>query len=341
MNRLTAVFLQQLYACAPQKQELLKRAQRELLLQLDRSLPELLSPGTLIASAKGQELRQQAARWKQQTEQCSRMEDITLLLEQLNALQKQEQRLHTETRQEINRSGFVDGTKLHLFYRSEQRDALQVLDEIIRIELFRIAVLGGAQRFNAVPPLAAVPDILADRLAYYKNCLMPVLLDLSDQMLYGCWAFRFQEESRAGPLGNLPGYLIAEPNPAKATGLLPGEYTVLPAAKGTLYQGVGSLTNLTPDTVEQAQRTSVQDHIPVAELAARLYHGDPVRALGDYFGNNPYIVDPYELFATADVARGALELAERGRTRHCFLCGKALKNRAPLCAACVEKVCLR
>lgn len=341
MNRLTAVFLQQLYACAPQKQDLLKRAKRELLLQLDRSLPELLSPSTLIASAKGQELRQQTVQWKQRTEQCSHMEDITFLLEQLYALQKQERQLHTETRREIQSSGFVDGTKLHLFYRSEQRNALQVLDEMIRIELFRIAVLGGAQRFKAVQPLAAVPDILADRLAYYKNCLMPVLLDLSDQVLYGCWAFRFQEESRTGPLGNLPGYLMAEPNPAKAAGLLPGEYTVLPTAKGAVFQGVGCLTNLTPDTVEWAQRVSVQDHIPVAELAARLYHDDPVRVLGDYFGSTPYIVDPYELFAAADVARGAQELAERGRTRRCFLCGKALKNQAPLCTACVEKVCLR
>lgn len=340
MNRLTAIFLQQLYGYVPQKRELLDRARRELLLQMDRALPELLSPGTLFGSSQGQKLRQQASRWKQQAEQCTRMEEIAPLLYQLQALEKQERQLHAQTRQEIQGSGFVDGTQLHLFYRSEQRDALRILNEVIRVELFRIAALGGAYRFKNVPPLAAVPDLLADRLAYYKNSLMPVLQDLSDQVLYGCWAFRFQAESAVGPLGKLPGYLITDPNPAKAA-LLPGEYTVLTTSRGTLYQGVGCLTNLTPDTVEQAQRGPVQDRIPVAELAARLYGDDPVRTLGDYFGNKPYIVDPYELFAAADVAKGAQALEDRGRARRCLLCGKALTKPVPLCASCVEKVCLR
>lgn len=340
MNRLTAVFLQELYTYAPQKQELLQRAKQELIRELEHTMAELISPSTVFGSVRGQELRQNIADWKQKVKQCTNMEDVSLLQTDLEKLKEKERQLRKETQSELQKSGFVDSARLHLFYFSEQKSALQILNEVIHVELFRIAVLTGARQFAKIPALASVPDSLSDRLIYYKNYLIPVLQSKDNRDLYGCWAFRFQENGHVGPLGNLPGYLITEPNLSKAEKLLPGEYTLLENPHGILYQGIGYLTNITPDTVEFVQRGQIKTYIPVAELAVYLYQNNPIRALESYFGSTPYLVDPYELFATANMAQEGRAMVARGRERKCFLCGQPVQNNTPLCSACAGKVCI-
>lgn len=338
MNFLTAVFLQQLYTYAPQKEELMQLARRELLRELDCSMPDAISPGTLFCTAQGQQLKREITEWKTKVEHCSRMEDVIRGLRSLQKLKDREERFHEETQREIRNPGFVDSARLHVFYHREQGEALRILNEVIHVELFRIVCLGGVRRFSRIPPLARVPDSLVERLAYYKDYLIPSITDLEENALYGYWAIRYQPDSRTGPRGKLPAYSIAEPKNSKGKQLLPGEYQKIPIVQGTLYQGIGCLTNLTPDTVERAQNMQVHDQIPVVELSSRLYRLDPIQALASYFRQEFYAVDAYELFAAADVAQSANTLMERGQTESCFLCGSAVKNNAPLCSSCVEKV---
>lgn len=340
MNRLTAVFLQQLYEYVPQKSELLQCAQKELLRQLEVSLSEAVSPGTVFFSTHAQQLKQKIEIWKSKAEGLCRVSQIGEFLEELEALCACERQLHEETQQQIRSTGFVDAARLHLFYHSEQRQALDVVNEMIRVELFRVAALGGPERFRRIPEVDTVPDTLTGRLGLWKQYIQPALQDLPDNLLYGCWAFQEQNSCPTGPLGKIPGYLLANPD-KKAAGLLPGEWKKIAGSKGYLYQGGGRLTNLTPNNVQQAQGKPLGTTVPVEQLAVRMRRCDPIQAMQDYFGNAPYSVDPYELFAAADLAASANTILERGQTGSCFLCGAPVRNNAPLCRHCVERVYIK
>ena len=340
MNRLTAIFLQQLYDYVPQKNELLQRAKKELLRQLDISMPEAVSPGTLFFSEHAQQFKGKMDAWKNKVQNLCRIEHVREFLSELEMLCARQKELHNETQRQIHSAGLVDVSKLHLFYRSEQKQALDVVNEMVRIELFRVVALAGPDRFCRIPPIDTVPDTLAGYLGYWKQWIDPALQNLPDHLLYGCWAFQEQECCPTGPLGKLPTYLPVKTNKKSGT-LLPGEWARNIGPRGNWYQGVGRLTNLTPDTVQWAQHQNIKQHIPVTELASRMHLLNPVQAMQAYFGQTPYSVDPYELFSTADLAATANTMLERGQTHSCFLCGGPVQDNAPLCARCVERTYIK
>ena len=338
MNRLTAVFLQQLYEYVPgRQQELLECMRRELQRQPDLSLPEETAPGTMFCSAQGKQLQRDLAGWKQQ---AAALEDGGLAVRQLKQLEdlcRQAADLRKETGHEIRGAGAVDPARLHLFCGPEQKQALAVVDELIRVDLFRAAVLGGAALFARIPPVDRVAHTLADRLEYYKNCVLPALSGVEENKAYGVWAFLQQDECRIGPLGSLAAFSPCAPDKS-ARDLLPGECRTVMTSRGVVFQGVGCVTNLEPASIEGAQHQTVGDAIPVRELARRLDTRDPIRALAEYYGPRPYAVDACELFAAASMAQSARVLLRRGQLGQCFLCGRAVQGGVPLCAQCVAKV---
>lgn len=341
MNRLTAAFLQTLYEYVPQKKELLECVRQELLRQLEHALPNAISAGTLFCSPEAQQLQKQINSWKTGVERIVFMREATDRMQDLERLCNREKQLHTRTQTELARSGFVDVGNLHIFYLSEQDDALGVLNQIIRIDLFRIVALGGPDLFRHIPPLDRQLDHLDLRLNYYKTYIRPALDRISEVDQYGNWAFRYQDMVRAGPLARLPSFQIAEPDQKLGT-LLPGEYKMRMLGSGPLYQGVGRLTNITPETVIEAQNTTVCANITPKQLLGGMERNvDPVQALQSVMGKRFYSVNATDLFAAADYVVSARTILKRGYGRQCFLCGRSVQGNAPLCPRCMEKTIVK
>lgn len=341
MNRLTAAFLQTLYEYVPQKKELLDRARRELCRQLEHSMPNALSAATLFCSPEAQQLRQQIDRWKAGAQRITSMRELIDRLEDLEQLCSREKQLHTRTQAELARPGFVDVSNLHIFYLPEQEDALAVMNQIIRIDLFRVVALGGPELFRHIPPLDRQPNHLDLRLHYYKTYLQPALDRISEADQYGNWAYRYQDLVRTGPLAKLPSFQIADPS-QKLNNLLPGEYKMTLSGRGLLYQGVGRLTNITPETVTEAQDATVCTTITPKQLIGGMDRNvDPVQALKSVMGKQFYSVSAADLFAAADSVVSARTILQRGYGRQCFLCGQPVQGNAPLCTRCMEKTVVK
>lgn len=341
MNRMTAAFLQTLYEYAPQKKELLERARQELLRQLERDLPNALSAATLFCSPEAQHLQKQIDGWKTRAERIVSMRELTDQMEDLEQLCSQEKRLHTRTQTELARPGFLNVGNLHILYLSEQDNALRVLNQMIQIDLFRIVALGGPDLLRHIPPLDRQPNHLDLRLNYYKTYIQPALDRISEADQYGSWAFCYQDMVRAGPLARLPAFQIAEPVQKLGT-LLPGEYKMTVSGRGMLYQGVGRVTNITPETVVEAQNTTVQARITPKQLFDGMNQtSDPVQALQLVMGKRFYSVSAADLFAAADFVVSAHVIVQRGYSRQCFLCGQPVQGNAPLCSHCMEKTIVK
>lgn len=338
MKRLTAVFLQQLNNYVPGKeQDILACMRRELQRQLDVVLPDVSAPGTLFCSARGKQLQRDLNNWKRQVAGLLHVSQAVTCLDQLETLCREAEQLRQETRQEIRCEGGVDPARLHLFCGAEQAQALAVVDELIRVELYCVAVLGGAELFGRIPPVDRVAHTLSDRLDYYKKYVVSALSGVEDNKAYGVWAFVQQDEIRAGPLGSLAAFLPCSPDKS-AVDLLPGECRSGMTSRGVVFQGVGCVTNLNPNNIEMAQHEKVESTIPVQELARRLDTWDPIRALKECYVARPYAVDACELFAVASMAQSARVLLRRGQLGQCFLCGRTVRGGVPLCAQCVTKV---
>lgn len=338
MNRLTTVFLQQLCAYVPEKKpELLACIRRELLRQMEVSLREETASGTLYCSEQALQLQRDIQNWKQRVtglQDPARAADCMLGLE---TLCRRAGQLHEETRREIAGAGFVDPARLHLFYVSEQKQAQAVMEELGRVELFRAAVLGGVPLLSRIPARRIGAVGLAAKLEYYKNYLVPACAGMEGATLSGVWAFQEVSSQRAGPMGNLAGYRPCDPD-KEIHELLPGECRRKDTSRGIVYQGVGCITNLNPNTMEAAREKGIAQTMPLGEMIKRIEFGGPIRALQNYYGNTPYLVKADELFAVASMARSARQLLNRRQTGQCMLCGRALQEQAPLCPQCLARV---
>lgn len=340
MNQLTAIFMQQLSDDTSLSEEILERVRKELVLELLRCLPKEMHPGTLYCSAEGENLKSQMLLWKEEAAKISKPSDAVRYLRSLKELCQTAKRLREETCQQIESYASVDGGKLHLFYAEEQRSVLKTVNEWIRIDLYRILILGGPAYFRKIPLLKKIPMLLLDRVRYYKTQVMPVLSLLDARQRYSYWAVQHKDECRMGPLATLPAYVLCEPA-KRSERLMPGEYKKLEALGGVMYQGLGRLTNITPDTIEEAQSDGLYDHVPMEAFEQARGTQDPVKALETLYAGKWYAVDPYELFSKAAAIEASWTILRRGQLRQCLYCGSLVEHHVPLCPQCIKRIKVR
>ena len=278
--------------------------------------------------------------WEKDAAQILKPSDGVKYLRILKELCETAKRLHKETCEQMESYTSVDGGKVHFFYAEEQRLAQKIVNEWIQIDLYRILILGGPRYFEQIPVLKKVPLLLADRVRYYKTQVMPVLSSLNPKQRYRYWAVQHKEECRMGPLATLPAYVLCEPAKRSAR-LIPGEYKKLEAVGGVLYQGLGRLTNITPDTIEEAQSDGVYDTLSMEMLEKAWGRGDPIMALQTMFAGKWYAIDPYELFSKAAALEASWTILRRGQLRQCVYCGSLVEHQVPLCPQCIKRIKVR
>ena len=340
MNKLTAVFLDVLGAQTGQMKRAADLVKVNMQAEFAERTGELLSPGTLFFSDEGRELKQQLAALQSKIEHIERAQQAVGYVKQLKRLYIRAEKLHRDTQKQIRKKGYIDARRLHFFYRGEQSEAIEILENYIRTELYLTAAFGGGRVFLTRKPLKSFRHTLQDRIRYLKEELLPITDTQNFRQDVGSryWAVQHQEAIKAGPMGVLPGFVITEP---VKTGhrFVPGEHAALPSRKGIILQGMGYLTNLTPQSVENAQIKGalITRITPDQLLKYTDYLQDPDSVLGTVFAGKYYLINAAEYFGAASYAEASVAIQRRSRLGQCVFCGKPVEGEY-FCGNCEKRI---
>ena len=340
MKRLTAVFLHVLGTETNMQEQAAELVRNGLRAEFEKRAGRLLSSGTLYFSEEAHRLQQNLMMLRQRVETFRDAGDAVLFSDELEKMYIEAERLHRITQKQIRRAGRIDVRRLHFFYQDEQAEALDILDEYIRIELYRILVLCGGDAFRKCKPLRGYKYTLADRIQYLKSEILPVTdsgkLKSYAEGLY--WAVQHRDAMRTGPMGILPGYEMVPPAKVDHRFLI-GEHRSVSVRSGLVYQGVGCLTNVTPKNVEKAQ---LKGFLSAELLPEQMYPyadqlQDPDQILPEIFRDTFYVIEAAHYFSIASYVEASKAVGRRKRLGQCLFCGKNAEG-ACFCEQCRRRI---
>lgn len=340
MKELTAVYMDILGKKTGQEGRAAAIVRESMLAEFSERTRDLLSSETLFFSDEGHALQQELVILKRNIEKLTQAKEAAKLCAKLKNLFIRAEELHRETQREIEKSGRIRASKLHFFYAKEQERALDILEEYIRAELFRVLVFGGGTLFFKCRPLKGYQHTLQERMKYLVFELAPVTDTQSFRQLAKTkyWAVSHQDEMRAGPMGRLPGMLITDPVRTDHR-FLPGEHRMLPGRGGLVLQGVGYLTNVTPKNIDSAQLKGGLITSVTADMLKPYvdYLSDPDSVLNHIFAGRLYAISPEQYFAAASYAEACITIVSRHRLGQCLLCGQSAEGGS-FCDRCYRRI---
>lgn len=340
MNKLTAVFLDVLGRETRQESRAAAVAMESMKAEFSAKAGRLLSSGTIFCSDQGHKLQRDLLLLQKNIFSMTRAQQAAGAGAKLAALYIEAERLHRETQRQIHRPGKINIRKLHFFYHEEQTEALHILEDYIKAELYRILALEGGRAFLSRKQLQIFRHTLPDRIKYLKEEILPLTdsQKMKKKAVPHYWAAAYREERKAGPMGILPGFETVDPVKTDHR-FLPGEHKELPYRRGVVLQGVGCLTNVTPGTIEQAQRKgALRTEVVPDQLAGYVDHlRNPDAVLGHLFSGSLYAIDAEQYFSAASYVTGSAALIRRKRLGQCLFCGKA-SGGSDFCEQCARRI---
>lgn len=340
MNKLTAVFLDVLGEEIGQEKRTAELAKKAMQTEFSLRTKELLSPGTFYCSGPGNEIRQDLAMLMKLISGLNKALQAVGIGAKLAELYVRAEQLHRDTQKQIHKYGHIDARRLHFFYKDEQQEALGILESYIRAELFRILVTGGGEAFLSRKPLKGFQHTLQDRMKYLREEIFPMTDTRKFRLLSKerYWAVQHTEEKKAGPLGVLPGFTMTDPVKTDHR-FMAGEHDRFSNRRGIIWQGIGYLTNVTPQTVTDAQKSgALNTSVTPEQLTPYLDHlQEPDAVLGHLFSGSFYVIDPVQYFGAASCAEASAAIRRRSQLGQCLLCGKA-SGRAHFCESCARRI---
>ena len=340
MKELTAVFMDVLGRKTGQEERATAIVRESMRAEFGAHTKDILASGTCFFSDEGYALRQELYALERRIDKFSNAAEAGELSVRLKEMFIRAEELHRETQKEIRKPGHIRAPKLHFFYGEEQEAALEILEDYIHTEMFRILVMGGGELFQTLAPLKGYAHNLEERMHYLTDVIYPVTDTETFRKVSSSryWAAVHQEEMRQGPMGRLPGMLMTDPVKTDHR-FIPGEHRLLPWRNGVVLQGIGYLTNVTPKNIEEAQakgrlQTSVSS---VLLRPYTSYVSDPDSVLAHVFEGRLYVISPAQYFAAASFAEANAALSSRSRLGQCLFCGRDA-DAGTLCSSCSRRI---
>lgn len=295
---------------------------------------------TIWVTTDAKRLREQLVMLWNQILTMTRPSDGISILKRISKLQGRWKELNAIAEGQLYQNGAIDMAQLHVVRSGEVLLFTQWFLELVQIQMYRVLTLGGTARFRRLPLLE---DQSAEGLiAYYRDHVVPALESLNRLEITGIWTIEWTPEMALGGRFTVPGCCLAEPEESGCN-YLPGRYRRTMRGSHRVYEGRGTLTNITPATILQAQRQGFRstDQIRVSDLLW-IQESDlgeePMAVLGRVTNQGPYAVDPYDFFSKWGYACGLACLGARQVEGKCPLCGGTLGRREKVCNACMTEM---
>ena len=263
------------------------------------------------------------------------------LLTQIQQLHSRWLVLDQQTQQQMYANGSVDCSRLHVVQRREENPFRTWFLELCQIQLYRLLTLGGT---NAFRRMAVLEDESVEGLtSYYQKQILPALATLSRTELSSLWSVQWSEQMGLGGYLLLPGCQASFPRNSVCD-LLPGRYRLVDSDDHyRIYEGRGLLTNISPKTILEAQRSGFrgEGELSVADLMWLTpddLDKSPAVLLEHCTHGQLYAVDAYDYFSKFGFVCGLLQLQQRHQAQQCPLCGATLGRKEQICSACKNRM---
>lgn len=336
MNYLTIVFLEKLSNKVSCSGLLLEKLRRELYDDAQRRLQKQLLDSSIYLSTSGKGYRARIDQWFSELAHIETISQTELQYRRLLALESEAEELHKETQRAIASPGNLNPEKLHCIFKEEKDDALNRLTGAVRFEMYRLVAAGGGTALSSLPLLKYIHVTVEAYYDYYVRNVLPAIESLEHRKRFGVWAYQFKEQSKLGGLIKLPVYLESEPKSLKRRMIL-GETEQITSGSNLIWQGIGAITNITPDTIAAAQEKGIRIAVKATHLMNGHLHESPSQMLDRCYSGEWYAIDPANLFAELNIALLANTLLGRREMRRCLYCGSDGADNL-LCLSCISKV---
>lgn len=336
MNELTLIFSEHLIRRLEHTESLTDRLHRELLEDARRRLEKYLLETTVYLSARGKSFFSRLERWFQRANSAQDVQEMRALFGQLTALAREADEMHAQTKESLSTAGRLEADSIHVVLYEDQSAAKQRLYQAICMELFRLAAAGGGEVLGKLPYLHYEHPDLCSYYAYYSQKVIPALRLMEHHKRFAVWAFQYREQAKIGPLAKLPTYIHIAPKQERKP-LLPGEHHLVGSSSSEVWQGVGAITNIRPENIQQAQFEGVHGAVSLQQLRRCRLAGSPEQILDQCFGGGWYAVDPAHFFSMLSIALCSRTIELRAAQGQCLYCGAASSGEA-LCMTCISKI---
>ena len=333
MNHLTIAFMCRLSEHTQAQTQLLQRMQKELLSEMQKRLPAFLHRVTSFLSSQGNEFSAKLNQWMDDVQHMGSIDVSGKLFRRLQRLCTEADKLAKESRAAWQYPGKLDPDLLHFVFPEQKEEAESRLYSAVCLEMFRLVASGGAERFIHFPKLQYVHPTVRDYYLYYAKHIIPALIVMDRHRRFGIWAFQYKEQARTGGMSRMPVYIQTAPK-IERTPLLLGECRSSGAANAAVWQGLGALTNITPENIVRAQSEGIIHSIRPEQLKNLRLNTTPTQILEQCFPGQWYALDPVHFFSVLTTARCARTLMLRINNNQCLYCGTDGANGS-LCLGCL------
>lgn len=335
MNALTIIFMEKAASHTSLADQIIQRLSDELLKEAGMRLAPFLKAETRFLSSEGRSFEQKMHQWMKAASALEQASSAKALFRDLEKMEEKGNRLHAETLQEINSPGAIASDRIHILFLEEQHQAQSRIQEAIELEMYRLVLAGEGPRVAELPKWKYVHPALGDLYLYYAQQVEPLLLRADPEKRFHAWAFQYKDTARIGTMARLPAYVRVAPKTLK-TRMIPGECKLI---MGTLkqWQGIGALTNVTPQTVGRIQTERFHTSIQVSQLSQLALIDEPEKLLNRVFQGELYAIQADDFFAALTMAGFAQTLRVRMGMGQCLYCG-AEHASSTLCDSCFSKV---
>lgn len=336
MDYLTIVFLEKLSDRVSCSGLLLEKLRKKMHDDAHRRLQKQLLDTTIYLSTSGKGYRARIDQWFSELAHMAKISQAELQYRRLLALENEAEELHKETQRALASPGSLNPEKLHCIFSEEKDDALNRLTGAVHFEMYRIVASGGGAVLNSLPLLKYIHVTVEAYFEYYVYNVLPALESLEHRKRFGVWAYQFKEQSKLGGLIKLPVYMESEPKSMKRRMIL-GETEQVTSGRNMIWQGIGAITNISPNTIAVAQEKGIYTIVRSNHLMNGYLQEAPSQILDRCFGGEWYAIDPANLFAELNIALLANTLLGRREMRRCLYCGSDGANNL-LCLSCISKI---
>ena len=242
--------------------------------------------------------------------------DALDVLYELNELSSEALRLCDETSTALQAPFLLEPDKFHIAMPEDREKMQEKLLCYIKAQLFRVLALGGPECLTRLPCPADFS--LEGQLRYIHSALAPALGEISGDHN---WAVCYKLVSVCNSPVSLSLFAPCSIDPRVVC--LPGTCERVPDASGkVIWQGRGLLTNITPNNVLVAMKSTIQSSIP--DMSVSWEDGKSPKDSADAcYPNEFYAIAPMELFTCINNASMKKLLSSRAGNGLCPLCGKA------------------
>ncbi len=338
MNKLTIVFLQELYDRADCKDEI----EQYMISQLNNLMDQYISyygvDTSLLMSADANRLCDQLINLQKSIFELNAPVDSRDIISEMQRIFSKLSELEAATSKAIFGAGKLNPDDIHIITAENQLQALNRIVDEIRLQEYLAVIYGTEEFFAALPAIRSIEGDIHTLFKRFASEVFPQVDMLAAYTAHPIWSFARNDILDDRSTWSFPIFVPDTCSMEVYSENLVGPHN-LNFKDEKRIQGRGRVTNITPLTIEDAQEKGICWELPDAvDYKSIDGFSDLNGWLSFVFRGRYYSISPYDVIVVLNRYLLMSEIRNRKDSHRCLLCAKRLREKeSVLCNDCKEK----